>query len=812
MLTNYLKTAIRSILRERQYALIKIIGLSLGLGTSMVLILYISHQLSYDSMHRDVSRMYRVNQSNIWDPNGGIFNSTGPAVAFALRSDFPEIEDILRINTPYRMIARYVKPDGDVIAFQESSVLAADSNFFSFFNFKLKEGDPRTALMGKNKVVLSDKAALRLFGNEPAVGKIIQLGDDRTAVEVTGVTEEQPTNMHFHFDYLMSMYTNPNIKEFEWSWIWTQVVTYVKLNPGADAELLNEKLKTFADRHAPKTFQKLQMDYKEFISEKGPWILSLQPVKDIHLYSDRIGNRLGPVADIKYVYILSVIAVFILLIAVINFVNLSTARATNRAKEVGVKKTLGMLRRDLIIQFQVEHILLTMVSMLLGLGFMEILRLIIQPFVGIEIPLSVWSAGTFILIIILLPIVIGFLAGLYPSFYLTAFRPAQVLKGKLATGLRSSGMRNGLVVFQFTISIALMAATLIVFQQLEFFQSRSVGFEKENLLVVNNAEKLGDQLESFRNEISSYDGVASASVSVDIRGGFEDIYMREGDEKKLSISGFKVDEHFFETTKIQLISGRSFDRSRPSDQNAVVINETTARFFEWTPEAALGKRIKYLGDEMGPQEVIGVARDFHFRSLHQNIMPIMFFNHNSRAFGDMKVVLIRYNTQNIQRLTATLENQWNKLVEATPFSFSFYDEEVKMQYDQEQRMASLFSIFTGLSITIAVIGLVGLVSYSAEQRKKEIGIRKVFGASLSRIYIMINTQYVRLICISLLIATPAAWLLMQQWLNSFPYRVEVNPLIFVVSGLVELVLALMCVSYLALRAASLNPATVLKDE
>jgi putative ABC transport system permease protein len=812
MLTNYLKTAIRSILRERQYALIKIIGLSLGLGTSMVLILYISHQLSYDSMHRDVSRMYRVNQSNIWDPNGGIFNSTGPAVAFALRSDFPEIEDILRINTPYRMIARYVKPDGDVIAFQESSVLAADSNFFSFFNFKLKEGDPRTALMGKNKVVLSDKAALRLFGNEPAVGKIIQLGDDRTAVEVTGVTEEQPTNMHFHFDYLMSMYTNPNIKEFEWSWIWTQVVTYVKLNPGADAELLNEKLKTFADRHAPKTFQKLQMDYKEFISEKGPWILSLQPVKDIHLYSDRIGNRLGPVADIKYVYILSVIAVFILLIAVINFVNLSTARATNRAKEVGVKKTLGMLRRDLIIQFQVEHILLTMVSMLLGLGFMEILRLIIQPFVGIEIPLSVWSAGTFILIIILLPIVIGFLAGLYPSFYLTAFRPAQVLKGKLTTGLRSSGMRNGLVVFQFTISIALMAATLIVFQQLEFFQSRSVGFEKENLLVVNNAEKLGDQLESFRNEISSYDGVASASVSVDIRGGFEDIYMREGDEKKLSISGFKVDEHFFETTKIQLISGRSFDRSRPSDQNAVVINETTARFFEWTPEAALGKRIKYLGDEMGPQEVIGVARDFHFRSLHQNIMPIMFFNHNSRAFGDMKVVLIRYNTQNIQRLTATLENQWNKLVEATPFSFSFYDEEVKMQYDQEQRMASLFSIFTGLSITIAVIGLVGLVSYSAEQRKKEIGIRKVFGASLYRIYIMINTQYVRLICISLLIATPAAWLLMQQWLNSFPYRVEVNPLIFVVSGLVELVLALMCVSYLALRAASLNPATVLKDE
>jgi putative ABC transport system permease protein len=494
-------------------------------------------------------------------------------------------------------------------------------------------------------------------------------------------------------------------------------------------------------------------------------------------------------------------------------VNLSTARATNRAKEVGVKKTLGMLRSSLITQFQVEHILLTMVSMLIGLGFMEILRLVIQPFVGIEIPLSVWSVSTFILIIVLFPIIIGFLAGLYPSFYLTSFRPAQVLKGKLATGLRSSKMRNGLVVFQFTISIALMAATLIVFQQLEFFQSRSVGFQKENLIVINSAEKLGNQLESFRNEISKFDGVASSSVTMDIRGGLEDIYMREGDLKKLSISGYKVDEHFFETTEIQLLSGRTFDKNRPSDQNAaVVINETTARFFDWTPETALGKRIVYLGDDLLPQEVIGVAKDFHFRSLHQNIMPTMFFGLNSKAFGDQKIVLIRYNTHDVKSLTRKLENEWNKLVEATPFALTFYDEEVKMQYQQEQRMASLFSIFTALSITIAVIGLVGLVSYSAEQRKKEIGIRKVFGASLSRIYVMINTQYLRLLGISLLIATPASWLLMQEWLNTFPYRVEVNPLIFVISGLVELLLALVCVSYLALRAASLNPATVLKDE
>jgi len=600
--------------------------------------------------------------------------------------------------------------------------------------------------------------------------------------------------------------------ECEWCWIYTQVVTYIKLRPDANAASIDEKLKTFADRHAPKTFNRLQMDYNEFIKEKGPWMLYLQPVKDIHLYSNQIGNRLGPIGDIKYVYILSIIAGFILLIAIINFINLSTARATNRAKEVGVKKTLGLMRGSLVAQFQIEHILLTMISMLLGLGVMEILRLLIQPYVDIQIPLSAWSVSKFVVVIITFPLVVGFLAGLYPSFYLTSFRPAQVLKGKLATGLRSSGMRNALVIFQFTISIALMAATLIVFRQLEFFHSQSVGFEKENLIIINNAEKLGEHLESFRNEISEYNGISDASVSMDIRGSFEDIYMREGDGKKLSISGYKVDEHFFETTKIALASGRAFDKNRPSDKNAVVINETTAKFFDWTPESAIGKRIVYLGDDVGPQEVIGVAKDFHFQSLHQNILPFMFFNKGSNIFGNGRIVLVRYNTRDLKPLISRIESRWNKMVEATPFSISFYDEEVKMRYQQEQRMASLFSVFTVLSITIAVIGLVGLVSYSAEQRKKEIGIRKAFGASLTRIYIMINTQYVRLLCVALLIATPISYWLMQQWLNTFPYRVDIDVWIFVVSGVVELALALICVGYLALRVASLNPAAVLKEE
>jgi putative ABC transport system permease protein len=833
MFTNFLKTAIRSLLRERYYTLIKIIGLALGLGTSMVLILYVSHQLSYDNFHPDVDRQYRINQTNIWDPNGGVFGSTGPAVSIALAEDFPEIEEVMRINTPGGNTITYQEPNGNLLVFNEGSIFAADSNFFSFFDFKLKEGDRATALIGKDKVVISAEVARKFFGKEPALGKFIQMGEadsglsdgspfstnGRRTLEVTGVTETQPLNSHFRFDYLLSMETNPNVKRFEWSWIWTQVVTHVKLRPGADVAALEEKLKTFADRHAPACFKILGMDYNEFLKTKGPWKLYLQPMQSIYLYSGSpsngtapIGNRIGPMGDIQYVYLLGTVALFILLIAVINFVNLSTARGAKRAKEVGVKKTLGLNRSSLIAQFQIEHILLTAISMLFGMGIMELLRLLIQPLVGIQIPLTAWSTGTFAALTIGLPVVIGFLAGLYPSFYLTAFKPVQVLKGKIASGFASSGLRNGLVIFQFTISIALMAGTIIVFDQVAYFRSRDLGFNKENLLLITNANKTGAQLESFRNEIAKYPGVLSASVSANIRGGMQDVFMREGDEKKITMDHYKIDDYFFETMQLSLSAGRAFDINRPSDVSAVIINETSARQLGWTPEESIGKKILYLGDEVGPQEVIGVVKDFHFQSLRQNIAPLIFFHQHSKMYGDERVINIKYQTGQNDQLLAKVEERWKQLVNNSPFEYFFLDEQLKRLYNEEQQLGSLFSIFTGLSITIAVIGLVGLVAYSAEQRKKEIGVRKVFGASLTRIYIMINAQYIRLVMVSLLIATPLSWWLMSKWLQSYPYQTKISIWTFAAAGAAEMILALICVGYLALRAASINPAHVLKEE
>jgi putative ABC transport system permease protein len=815
MFQNYFKTAIRNILRERYYALIKITGLALGLGTTMVIFLYVSHETSFDNFHTDIDRMYCITQSNIWDhKEGGIMNSTGPAVAFSLASEFPEIESILRINTPYGQIIRYTKPDGDVVAINEEKVLAADSNFFSFFDFKLQEGDPKTALMGIGKVVLSEVAARRLFGDEPALGKIIMVGDTRIPAEVTGVTMAQPPNAHFQFDYLLSMYTNPYIKEFDWSWVWTQVVTYVKLRSDADPVALGEKLKTFADRHAVPTFEKLNMDYTSFVKERGGWKLYLLPVKDIHLQSYKVGNRLGTEGDIRYIYIFSAIGIFILLIAVINFVNLSTARASKRAKEIGVKKTLGVLRKSLILQFQVEHIVMTCGATLLALGVMEILRLLIQPIVGIQIPLSAVNGYLLGALIIITPLVVGFLAGLYPAFYLTSFQPVQVLKGRLSSGFKSSSFRNALVVFQFTISIVLMVATLIVFQQLEFYRTKDVGFDKDNLIIINHAEKLGNQLESFHEEVSHYPGVTSASISMDIREGFEDMFLREGADEKFSMSYYKVEEDFFNTTKMTIVAGRQFDKNRPSDKNAVVLTETTCKLLGWQPAEAIGKGISYLGDDVPTQEIIGVVKDVHLQPLRQSIYPFIFFRIDSDMYGPGRIALIKYNTSNVSGLINKVENRWKQLSEATPLTYAFFDDSLKQQYVPEQRLGFMFFIFTGLSITIAIMGLVGLVSYSAEQRKKEIGIRKVFGASLSGIYVMINKEYVRLMIIALIVAVPVSWYMMQQWLSSIPdhNRITITPLVFVLAFVVELLLALICVGYLALRAASLNPAMVLKEE
>ncbi len=812
MLRSYFKIAVRSMLKNKAYSFINIFGLSLGIACCLLMFSYVRFELSYDNFHPDVARTYRVDQAMPSSLEGGVSGSTAPPLANAMQTNYPEVEDAMRINTPGDFIIRFSDKENHVIAFHEKHVYAADSNFFSFFGFRLKEGNPRTSLQGINKVVISSEVARKLFGDGPALGKVLQLGDERTAIEVTGITEHQAENAHFHFDYLLSMGTNPEVKKRDWSWVWTHMVTYVRLKPGADPKALEGKMARLAEKVIKPAFEKRGMHYENGLKGKNTWDFYLRPMRDIHLKSG--DNRLGPAGDIRYVYTFGVIGVFVLFIAAINFITLSTARGTTRAKEVGVKKTLGALRSSLVSQFQSESIFLATFSTLLALILVEGLRWMIADAAHIEIPFTLWKDTEILWMLPFIPLVIGFLAGIYPSFYLTAFRPVHVLKGKIATGMGNSNLRNGLVIVQFTISIALIAGTMIVFQQLKFVSSTNLGFDKENVLLIRYAEKLGSHLETFRQEVETYPGVTDAGIAMEVPGGgvWDDGFNRENSDVNVNVAIIKTDEHYFKSLGFQLVAGRAFEKERPSDKNAVVPNETTVQLFGWTPEQAIGQYLVYPGNDNTRHEIIGVMKDFHYQSLHQSIIPVMFCKVDSDIWGDWRVLTVKFRSADIAGLILRINENWNRVLNDTPMDYSFLDQDLSRQYEVEQRLGGLFSIFSGLSTLIAVIGLVGLVSYSAEVRKREIGIRKVFGASTTRIVVMMNSQYLRLIIVAMILAIPFSWWAMTQWLDSFAYRIKISPMTFVAAGVAELVLALLSVAYLSLRAAMLNPSQVLKEE
>ena len=665
-----------------------------------------------------------------------------------------------------------------------------------------------------NKVVLSSEAAKRLFGNQSALGKTILLGDNRIPVEVTGVTDKQPENIHFHFDYLISMYTNPAIKEFEWSWIWTQVITYIKIKPGADAIALEKKLVEMASRHVAPTFARFGINYEDFIRDKDGWNYYLQPVEKIHLYSRNEGNRAGPVSDIRYVYIFGAVGLFVILLAVINFVNLTTARATKRAKEVGVKKVLGALRTSMIWQFQMESILLTIIAAVLGLGLTEILRIAISRGLGVQMPaLTVWGNDIFWFLPALV-LAVGVLAGAYPAFYLTSLQPVKVLKGRLFSGQKRPGLRNVLVVTQFVISVGFIASTIIVYQQLEYFKQSDLGFDTENVLVINHAEKLGQHIEAFRNEAVKIPGVIHAAVAMDVpgRGGLEDIFMKEGGTEKLPVSMMQMDEHLVETLGMDLAAGKGYDVGVVADEGKVLINETAARLFGWTPGEAIGKRILYMGDEMGGKEVKGVLRDFHFTSLKSNIAPVIFYHVNTPTWNNNRIVALKISGESATNVLRELKSTWSGLINDAPFEYTFLREEWIQKYRQEERLGGLFTLFTCLSILIAMIGMVGLVTYSAEQRKKEIGIRKTLGATTSQMVLLLNGNFTKLILISIFLAVPLSWYAMYLWLQQFPYKITIGPEVFALAGVAILLITWVTVSYQSIRAALTNPSEVLKEE
>ena len=801
MIKNFIVIAFRNLLKQRFYTLINILGLSIGIACFVMITLYVSDELSYDRFHPHAENTYRVGLRGQLSGQEINVAVTCPPMAFTLVEEFPEVKDATRLYKLESEVTRY-----EDVVFTETEVFFADSNFFRVFGYELLEGDPATALQEPNTLVLTKNTAKKYFGNNPALGKMVTVGDFNATYEVTGIIKNPPQNAHFHFEVLYSM------SSFEYSrnetWLSNSFYTYLVLNDGADPTLVESKFEDLVFKYVgPEVEKFMGISLDQFDKQGDAYGYFLQPLNDIHLHS-QLDAEIEPNGNITYVYILSAIALFVILIACINFMNLATARSANRAKEVGVRKSLGSVRSHLIYQFLTESVILSTLATLISV---ILVALFVSPFnqiAGKQIAFHVleqpWLLGIFVFILLL----VGFLAGCYPAFYLSRFRPVEVLKGKIRAGFKSSQIRNSLVVFQFFISIALIVCTLLVYQQLEYAQSINLGFDKENVLVVKNGRRLGDRIQSFRQQLSQQSYVKSAAVSTNVPPGVSNnsVFRKKGSEEDHLVTFFYGDYNLIPTMGIEMLEGRNFSRDFPTDTSAIILNEAAVK--EFGLENPISEVINFLGDQQ-PRglKVIGVMKNFNFQSLKVDIKPAAILLRNEGKF-----LTVRLQPGNVSEQVNSMEAAWKEFSPGEPFEYSFLDDDFDALFRAERRLGKVFTTFTGLAIFIACLGLLGLAAFTAEQRTKEIGVRKVMGASVMSILMLLSRDFSRLVLIAFVLAVPVSYWVMERWLSSFAFRINIGVGAFALAGVMAFVVAWLTVSLQSWKAAHTDPARSLRSE
>ncbi|MCG8605225.1 ABC transporter permease [bacterium] len=822
MFKNYLKIAVRNLLKHKAYSSINILGLAIGMTSCLLIFLYVVDELSFDRFHEKADSIYRMNWDFKYVNSEGVGSGTPPPLAAALLRELPGVQAATRLYAVSDMIVRY-----EDRFFNEPDILAADDNFFEFFSFDLLAGDPGTVLTQPQSVILTEETAKKYFGDEPAIGKILTIGEDNTTMfwgpysstfKVTGVVENLPMNSHFHFDFLASMSSFPQVRYFDWSWVWMQVVTYVMVEDNAVLSEFEAKIKEIVATHAPAAFERIGFSYDELMSTGGRWDFVFQPLKDLYLGSANIGNRLGPVGNKTYVLMFTVVAVFILFVAGMNFINLSTARSANRAREVGVRKVLGSVRKNLIGQFLTESVVFSFITMIIALGLAELLLDRFNQISGKTLELSLFKPTWLVPFLGALTLSVGVLAGSYPALYLASFQPVRVLKGKLAAGMKSQRLRNMLVVFQFAISIGLIVCMAVVQQQMQFLRESDYGFNRESIVVISNENKrLGKQTETFRDRIKSYPEVIDATISTAVPplSGFQDYYKVQGKSgEQFDLISYMTDGNFLRTLGISLIQGRGFSKEF-DESRTVIVNESAVR--NLSLDDPIGAKILYPsgggGNSDAEFEVIGVVKDFNFAALYVPIMSFALFHESSKSYSlPNSYIAVRLRTDDFEGTLNKFRGEWQVLAPSSPFDYSFLDENFEALYRAEQRLGQLFGIFGGLAIFIACLGLLGLASFTAEKRTKEIGIRKVLGASWPRLVYMLSREFTRWVLAANLIAWPAAFYLMNGWLKNFAYRTSIAWEIFLLAGGAALIIALFTVGTQAIRAATANPVDTLRYE
>lgn len=816
---------IRSLKRQKLFSAINLLGLTVSMVSTIIIYLYVSHELSFDRFHTHADRIYRINQTFIWgERNDNQFASTGPGVAHAIKEELPEVELITSIYTPGNFLVAYTNPKNEVIAFEQERVLAADSNFFALFNFPLLSGAKETALIQPNTLVMTEATAQKYFTNEDPIGKLVRVGvgEAQRTYEVTGVVKNLPENSYIQFDMLLSMESFPAIERMRWSWIWTQLETYVRVQENTDIEQTRAKLAAIPRKHAEQTLQRvMNISFDEYIKSGKTWELFIQPLTGIHLPSsvvyDRINNTAG---NIKIIYSLIGAAIFIVLLSCINFMNLSTAQFTRRIKEASIRKILGLGRKELSYNYLIEAFIFSSFAMVLSLGIVQIALPVFNKISGKGLQFNLMSDPYLALTLGGLILLMSLVSGSYPALFLSGFHPIEAIKGKLKTGREGRAFRNGLVVFQFSLSILLILCTSVVFQQLRFFSEKDLGFDKENLVVVKHAERTLNS-ETLKNAVVSVPGVISSSVCTSVPpnlyGG--DKFAAEG----MSNSSFPLnfttgDESFVPTMGIKVKYGRNFSLENPGDVNRVLLNEVALKRIGWdADESVVGKRIEIPGTDVR-FEVAGIVEDFNYWSLQAPIEPMAIFhikNTTIQGAGQKQYVLLKIAAQNSaawSKTLAGLEQVWKQQAADFPLQYEFVDESFASTFKTQQQFGQALTIMAALAILIACLGLLGMIVYSLEQRTKEIGIRKVSGATAFNILVLISKGYTKLIIIAFVISAPAAYWLMQQWLSDFAFRITPSPILFVGVGLSTLAISILITSYHSVKASLQNPVNILRDE
>ncbi|HUQ97661.1 MAG TPA: FtsX-like permease family protein, partial [Chitinophagaceae bacterium] len=696
---------------------------------------------------------------------------------------------------------------------KEERIVYTDASLFDVFTLPMLAGNPKNALVEPNTVVITESTAKKYFSSTNVIGKVLRF-DNRDDYKITGVIKDVPENSHFNFDFFVSL---AGVKEASQNiWVSFNFNTYLLFRTAADAKAFDKKWDEVLARYLfPQAERIMQINPEEF-KRSGNYInFSLTPLTAIHLHSERIAE-LGPNSDVQVVYIFSAIAVFILLIACVNFMNLSTARSANRAKEVGVRKVLGTQRKNLISQFLIESVLMSFVSCVFALLFAFLLLPYLNELAAKSLSLSPIEHPYLLPLLFLFVLLVGLLAGTYPAFYLSAFQPIEVLKGKVAGGFKRSYLRHSLVVFQFFVSIALIIATIVIYSQLTYIRNRNVGFNKEQVLVVKDAYVLDKQAETFKNEVLKYPevviGTKSGYLPVPSGRDNESIFP-EGhmeNDKAVSSQMWSVDHDYLKTMGMQVVQGRDFNKDMPTDSTAILINETAAQLFGFGGNP-IGRKISQLTDmetkATKTYTIIGVVKNFNFESLRQNIGALCMYIAPSNGS-----ISFRLKTADATQAIAHIQGIWKSLVPNEPFSYSFLNEDFDQIYRSEQRAGKIFISFAVLAILIACLGLFGLVTYAAEQRTKEIGIRKVLGASVPNIVELLSKDFLKLVLIAAVLAFPLAWWGMHKWLEDFAYRIPIQWWVFAVAGTVALAIAMLTVSFQAIKAALTNPVKNLRTE